>query len=84
MNLNFTATGNLALAGTAFLKILEADRITEAHDIRAHISRKEHSSRTPQQRDLSRAMPGDMNYFETNCDAQCFPWGQRLVDGNRI
>jgi len=25
-----------------------------------------------------------MNYFEATRDGQCFPWGQRLVDGNRV
>src|SRR5262249_6392231 len=28
-------------------------------------------------------MPGDMNYFDAACDGQYFPWGQRLVDGDR-
>ena len=46
------------LAHTAFLRVLEADGITEAHDVRAHISREQHSSRMPQQRDLSGAVPG--------------------------
>src|SRR5215469_14234480 len=77
-------TGKFALALTTFLQILEANGITKAHDVRAHISREQHSSRTPQQRDLSGAMPGDMNYLEAACDRQGFPWGQRLVDGNRV
>src|SRR5215831_5893008 len=29
-------------------------------------------------------MPGDMNYFEATCDGQCFPRGQRVVDGNGV
>jgi hypothetical protein len=37
------------------LQTLEVDGITEAHDVHAHIARERHSSRMPQQRDLSRA-----------------------------
>src|SRR5215469_17282878 len=77
-------TGKFALAHTTFLQVLEANGIAEAHDVRAHISREQHSSRTPQQRDLSGAMPGDMNYFEASRDRQYIPRGQRLVDGNRV
>ena len=76
--------GKFALAHTTFLQVFEANGITEAYDVRAHISGEQHSSRTPQQRDLSGAMPGDMNYFEAACDRQYFSWGQRLVDGNRV
>jgi hypothetical protein len=50
-------TRDFALAGTTFLQIFEADGITEAHEVRAHIAREQHSSWTPQQRNLSRAMP---------------------------
>src|SRR5215475_7820419 len=77
-------TGNFALARTTFLQTLEADGITEAHEVRAHIAREQHSSRMPQQRDLSRAMPRSMNDFDPASDEQYFPSGQRLVDGNRL
>ena len=40
-------TGNFALARTTFLQTLEADGITEAHEVRAHIAREQHSSRAP-------------------------------------
>ena len=76
--------GKFALAHPTFLQVLEANGITEAHDVRAHISCEQHSFRTPQQRDLSGAMPGDMNYVEATRDLQCFPWDQRLVYGNGI
>src|ERR1700756_5238707 len=68
--------GKFALAHPTFLQVLEANGITEAHDVRAHISGEQHSSRAPQQRDLPGAMPGDMNYFEATCDGEYFPWGQ--------
>jgi hypothetical protein len=58
--------------------------ITEAHEVRARIACEQHSSRAPQQRDLSRAMPGNMNDFDTASDGQYFSSGQRLVDGNRL
>jgi hypothetical protein len=29
-------------------------------------------------------MPWNMNYIETACDGQYFPWDQRLVNGNRV
>ena len=51
-------TGKFALARTTFRQTLEADGITEAHDVHAHIAREQHSSRTPQQRDLSAQCPG--------------------------
>src|SRR6516162_2406547 len=66
------------------LQILEADGITEAHEVRAHIARKQHASRMPQQHDLSRAMPRSMDDFDTASDGQYFPISQRLVDGNRL
>jgi hypothetical protein len=65
-------TGKFALALATFLQILEADGITEAHKVRAYIAREQHSSRTPQQRDLPRAMPGSMNDFESASDRQYF------------
>src|SRR5215469_11755081 len=77
-------TGKFALAHTTFLQVLEANGITETHDVCAHVSREQHSSRTPQQRNLSGAMPGNMNYFEATRDGQYFPRVQSLVDGNRI
>src|SRR5262249_2110681 len=57
-------TGKLALARTTFLQIFEADGIAEAHEVRAHIARKQHPSPMQQKRDLSRAMPGSMNDFD--------------------
>jgi hypothetical protein len=77
-------TGKLALARTTFLQILEADGITEAHEVHVHIARKQHSPRTPQQRHMSRAVPGGVNYFDAAGDGQYFPIGQRLVDGDRL
>ena len=41
-------TGNLSLARTTFLQTLEADGITEAHDVHAHVAHEQDSSRTPQ------------------------------------
>jgi hypothetical protein len=41
-------TGNFPLARTTFLQTLEANGITKAHDVHAHITREQHSSRTPQ------------------------------------
>jgi len=61
-----------------------ADGITEAHDVHAHIAREQRSSRTPQQRDLSRAMPGSVNGSDAASDGQYCPRGQRLDDGNRV
>ena len=55
--------------------MLKADGITEAHSVHAHVARKQHSSRTPEQRDLSRAMPRSMNDFETTSDGQHLPQG---------
>ena len=63
-------TGKFALARTTFLQILEADGISEAHEVHAHIAREQHSSRTPQQRDVSRAMPRSMNNFDAASDGQ--------------
>ena len=40
-------TGNFSLARTAFLQTLEADGVTETHDVHAHVSHEQHSSRTP-------------------------------------
>jgi len=45
-------TGEFALARTTLVQILEADGVTEAHEVHAHIAGEQHSSRTPQQRDL--------------------------------
>jgi hypothetical protein len=67
---------------TTFLQTLEANGITEAHGVRAHIAREQHTSRTPQQRDVSRAMPRGMNNFDAAGDGQYFPITQRLVDGS--
>src|SRR5215469_3168899 len=63
-------TGKFALAGTTILQTLEAERITEAHDVHAHIAREQHSSRAPQQRDLSRAMPRTVNHFDAASEGQ--------------
>jgi hypothetical protein len=41
-------TGKFPLARATLLQTLEADGVTEAHDIHAHIVREQHSSRTPQ------------------------------------
>ncbi len=68
-------TGNLSLAYTAFLQALEADGITKAHDVHAHVAREQHSSRTPQQRDLSGAMARSMDNFDAASNGQYFPWG---------
>ena len=63
------------LACTAFLQTLETDGITKAHDVHANVAREQHSSRTPQQRDLSGAMTRSMNNFNAPSDGQYFPWG---------
>lgn len=81
------AAANERLATLRWLarpSILEADRITEAHEVRAHVAREQHASRMPQQRDLSRAMRRSMNNFEAAGDWQCFARRQRLVDGDRL
>jgi hypothetical protein len=68
----------------ALMQALEQIHSTlKAHDVHAHIAREQHSSRTPQQRDLSRAMPRSMNNFDAPGDGQYFPISQRLVDGDR-
>src|SRR5579872_2098603 len=77
-------TDKFPLARTTFLQTLEADGVTEAHDVHAHIARKQHLSRPPQQRDLSRAMSGTMNNLDAAGDGQCFPGDQSLVDGHRL
>ena len=61
-------TGKFALARTTFIQILEADGISETHEVHAHIAREQHPSRTPQQRDLSCAMPRSVNNFEAARD----------------
>ena len=61
-------TGKFALARATFLKVLEAERIAEAHDVRGYITCKQHPSALPHQRDLPRAMPGEMNHFEAARD----------------
>ena len=68
-------TGNLSLACTAFLQTLEADGITQAHDIHAHVAHEQHSSLTPKQRDLSGAMARSMNNFDAASNGQYFPRG---------
>ena len=68
-------TGNLSLACTAFLQTLEADGITKAHDVHAHVAREQYSSRTPQQCDLSSAMTRSVNYFDATSNGQYFPRG---------
>jgi len=68
-------TGNLSLACTAVLQTLEADGITKAHDVHAHVAREQHSSRTPQQCDLSGAMTRSVNHFDATSDGQYFPRG---------
>jgi hypothetical protein len=65
-------------------KFSKSDRITEAHKVRARIARKQHSSRMPQKRDLSGAMPRSMNNFDTAGDGHYVPSGQWLVDGDRL
>jgi hypothetical protein len=77
-------TGKFSLARTTFLQTLEADGITEAHDVHAYVTREQHSSWTPQQRDLSRAMSRSMNHFEAASDGKYFASSQGLVDGNRL
>jgi hypothetical protein len=64
--------GEFALAGTAFPQILESERITQTHDIHADIAREEHSSRTPQQRDVSGTMSRSMDHLNTAGDVQYF------------
>ena len=76
-------TGKLALARTPFLQTLEADGIAKTHEVRAYIAREQHSSRTPQQGDVSRAMPRSMDNLDAARDRQYFTSGQRLVYGNR-
>src|SRR6202008_149367 len=75
-------TGKFALTRTTIIQILKADGIAKAHDVHACIAREQHSSRTPQQRDLSCAMARRMNNLEASGDGQYFPRGQGLVDGN--
>jgi hypothetical protein len=72
-------TGKFALARATCLQILEADGITEAHQVRAHIAGEQHPSWTPQQRDVSLAMPRGMNNFDAASDGQYFSITQRLV-----
>jgi hypothetical protein len=77
-------TGKLALTRTTLIQVLEADWITEAHEVRAHIAREQHASRSPQQRNVSRAMPRGMNNFDAAGDGQYFPVSQGLIDGNGL
>ena len=72
-------TGKFALARTTLIQALEADGITEAHEVRAHIACEQHASRTPQQCDLSRAMPRSMNDLEAASNGKYFPICQRLI-----
>jgi hypothetical protein len=64
--------GEFGLACTTVFKVLEAERITEAHDVRADIAREHHSSRAPKQRDLAGAMPGSIDCFDATSNGQCF------------
>jgi hypothetical protein len=59
-----------ALARAAFAQILAADGITEPHNVRANVAGEQHASRTPQQCELSRAMPRSINDLEAASDRE--------------
>jgi len=75
-------TGELALAGATVGDILEAQRIAKSRDVHEHVRSEQHTSGPPKQRDLPRAMPGNVNDVDASGDGQGFAVGQRLVDAD--